>query len=723
MVELQTVSLKKKSKKVKSGQHPKRVNKRSPASESNLASDGETSHKLTHQQELAAIAKNDPEFFKFLQQQDADLLHFNESDVDSISAGENGDVSVTAMESDADESATNETSKVSVDDDGRRIVDQPSVDALREAFVSSEKTPSWAVRAAVKAFMACVARVGANIDSPNLVINDDKVFEDVIRLCFRHLGASLYEVLGPTIKWTAKEEPGDREEFSSAVEGTCIDRYKRWRKWNAVAKQYLHALLLFLNEVQNADVVVCTLRAAAEVAELYVHFSRLSRSLIKAVVRIWGRKTLDCRLASMLVLCKVVRVSKHFYPTVLKSCYLEYVSNVREVTPETWSLITFMQKAFAEIVHIYPAVAFPYAFVYVRQLAIHLRNAMIAKRKELIQTIYNWQFMQCIYIWAEVIVRAYSIQHEETKAITELVYPLCQVIIATMRLYPSMKYVPLRLHCIKALLLLQVNCNVYIPTLSLAVQQLDDVGLTLKKKPSKGKGTMKNVHVNCLLKASSSQLEDAGFRQMLVEELFMVHLEAVYVLRSSCAFADIVRPFDGQIKRFLKSCMNADYVRLFKSLSSKISEHAKWVDAIVAAREVHLNDQFNLGSLEASLASSESPFAKFYQSWQACKVQKESTAQMFASKVTSKKEDSAKEDANGRKVARKWQEARTELPAEVQGNGNARDIHAGSGTTPKTTRKRKKLKAANKKVHNELTLEGDQNGTDDLVDFVMSDSE
>lgn len=40
--------------------------------------------------------------------------------------------------------------------------------------------------------------------------------------------------------------------------------------------------------------------------------------------------------------------------------------------------------------------------------------------------------------------------------------------------------------------------------------------------------------------------------------------------------------------------MNADYVRLFKSLSSKISEHAKWVDAIVAAREVHLNDQFNL---------------------------------------------------------------------------------------------------------------------------------
>uniref|UniRef100_A0A915AIX9 Nucleolar complex protein 2 homolog n=2 Tax=Parascaris univalens TaxID=6257 RepID=A0A915AIX9_PARUN len=723
MVELRTMSLKKKSKKVRSGQHPKRINKGSPASKSGLTSDvGETSHKLTHQQELAAIAKNDPEFFKFLQEQDADLLRFNESDVDSISAQENDEVSAMAMESDADESATNETSKVIVDNDGRRIVDQPSVDALREAFISSEKTPSWAVRAAVKAFMACVARVGASIDPPNFVINDDTVFEDVIRLCFRYLGTSLYEVLGPAIKSTAKKEPCNGEEVLNAAEGTGIDRYKRWRKWNAVTKQYLHALLLFLNEVQNADVVVCTLRAAAEVAELYVHFNRLSKSLIKAAVRIWGRKTLDCRLASMLVLCKVVRVNKHFYPTVLKSCYLEYVSNVREVTPETWSLITFMQKAFAEIVHIYPAVAFPYAFVYVRQLAIHLRNAMIAKRKELIQTIYNWQFMQCIYIWAEVIVKAYSIQDEETRAIIELVYPLCQVIVATMRLYPSMKYVPLRLHCIKALLLLQVNCNVYIPTLSLAVQQLDDVRLTLKKKPSKGKGTMKNINVNCLLRASSSQLEDAGFRQVLVEELFMVHLEAVYVLRSSCAFADIVRPFDGQIKCFLKSCMNADYVRLFKSLSSKINEHAKWVDAIVAAREVHLNDQLNLGSLEADLASSDSPFAKFYQSWQACKVQKESTAQVFASKVISKKKDSAEEGANGRKAARKWQEARTEVAAEVQDDGNAQDIQACSGK-PKMTRRKKKLTAANKKVHNEPMLEEDQNGTDDLVDFVMSDSE
>uniref|UniRef100_A0A915AK40 Nucleolar complex protein 2 homolog n=1 Tax=Parascaris univalens TaxID=6257 RepID=A0A915AK40_PARUN len=677
MVELRTMSLKKKSKKVRSGQHPKRINKGSPASKSGLTSDvGETSHKLTHQQELAAIAKNDPEFFKFLQEQDADLLRFNESDVDSISAQENDEVSAMAMESDADESATNETSKVIVDNDGRRIVDQPSVDALREAFISSEKTPSWAVRAAVKAFMACVARVGASIDPPNFVINDDTVFEDVIRLCFRYLGTSLYEVLGPAIKSTAKKEPCNGEEVLNAAEGTGIDRYKRWRKWNAVTKQYLHALLLFLNEVQNADVVVCTLRAAAEVAELYVHFNRLSKSLIKAAVRIWGRKTLDCRLASMLVLCKVVRVNKHFYPTVLKSCYLEYVSNVREVTPETWSLITFMQKAFAEIVHIYPAVAFPYAFVYVRQLAIHLRNAMIAKRKELIQTIYNWQFMQCIYIWAEVIVKAYSIQDEETRAIIELVYPLCQVIVATMRLYPSMKYVPLRLHCIKALLLLQVNCNVYIPTLSLAVQQLDDVRLTLKKKPSKGKGTMKNINVNCLLR----------------------------------------------IKCFLKSCMNADYVRLFKSLSSKINEHAKWVDAIVAAREVHLNDQLNLGSLEADLASSDSPFAKFYQSWQACKVQKESTAQVFASKVISKKKDSAEEGANGRKAARKWQEARTEVAAEVQDDGNAQDIQACSGK-PKMTRRKKKLTAANKKVHNEPMLEEDQNGTDDLVDFVMSDSE
>lgn len=55
--------------------------------------------------------------------------------------------------------------------------------------------------------------------------------------------------------------------------------------------------------------------------------------------------------------------------------------NVRDVNAESWPLIVIMQRSFAELCMTYPEIAYQYAFVYIRQTAIHLRNAMIAKRK------------------------------------------------------------------------------------------------------------------------------------------------------------------------------------------------------------------------------------------------------------------------------------------------------------------------------------------------------
>ncbi|VDM45653.1 unnamed protein product [Toxocara canis] len=727
--------------------------------------DGEAPRKLAHKEELAAIAKNDPEFFEFLQQQDADLLQFNESDVNSMSGDEGRSESGVDVESGDEESTAGESSKVRADENGRRIIDGPAVNALREAFVVSDKTPSWTTRTAVKAFMACVARVGANIDPPDFAINDNKVFDEVVRLCFKHLGAALFEALGlAEEKSTVKGEKWDGEERCKIDKRTSPSRFKRWKKWSVVVKQYLQALLLFLNEVQNADVMVCTLRAVAQVVELYLHFSKLSRNLVKcfsidnkgfmvlqSVVRIWSRKCLECRVSSMLVLSKIVRLDKHLYPVVLKSCYLGYVSNAREVTPESYPLISFMEKAFVEICHIYPSIAYPYAFVYIRQTAIHLRNAMIAKRKELIQTVYNWQFVQCLYLWAGVISKACRSDNEENIAIAELVYPLSQVTIATMRLFPSAKYLPLRMHCIKILMLLQVNCNVYIPTLSQAVQLLDDVGFILKKRPLRGKGTTKGIRMNCVLKASGSQLEDAGFRQALVEELFRVQLEAAYLLRSSCAFPDIVHPLDGQIKRFIKSCRNVDYMRLFKSLSSKLNEHAKWVDTIVATRQLQLNDQFCLvgfffslivdkyaffytlsclkAALEANLRSVESPLTKFYESWHNMwKMQQETVAQIDAVSKMMPKNKNGGNKVDERRPGREKHITKTNFDPELSSVKEERgenDSEVGLDRLEGRMAKEKKrtLETACKEGARKNITVAKEGAVDELVDFVMSDSE
>ena len=61
--------------------------------------------------------------------------------------------------------------------------------------------------------------------------------------------------------------------------------------------------------------------------------------------------------------------------------YSAYVRNAKFTSPTTLPFIQLMQRSLVEIGQIDVSLTYRYTFVYIRQLAIHLHNAITVKKK------------------------------------------------------------------------------------------------------------------------------------------------------------------------------------------------------------------------------------------------------------------------------------------------------------------------------------------------------
>jgi len=292
----------------------------------------------------------------------------------------------------------------------------------------------------------------------------------------------------------------------------------------------------------------------------------------------WAVSEEKIKIVSFLNIRSLALCSTQLMNISLKGIYLAFVRYCKATSIHTWTIINFMMNCVVELYGLDFVASYQTAFVYIRQLAIQLRNAIILKKKESYKIVYNWQYIHCLRLWSRLVSTYcdYTTGTDESENILfSLIYPVTQIIIGTICLVPTARFFPLRFHCIRALLEINEKTKTYIPLAPYLFEVLNSSEIQQKAKAS----TLKAFDFRFNIKANKSYLRTRIYQDGLAEETLSLLLCFYAQSSNSIAFPELVIPAQIQLKRFLKKSKNIKINKQIQQLLEKINQTSKFIES------------------------------------------------------------------------------------------------------------------------------------------------
>lgn len=582
--------------------------------------DSEVSEDDDHKESLEKLKEIDPAFYKFLQQNDKKLLQFNDDDNDDPESktrkqereeedddDDDEEINMDEEDDDDDEDLLHKPNSEfevgsdesdfeadsDADEDSSKKANTVTLKMLRQwqEELSSDKVQVETIKNVTNAFNSALASISEVEERRNpLKVDGSAVFNGVLQLCVLHLQPAIKKYLGVSGK-------------SFKMAHKC----KKWNKVKSSLKNYIIDLTKLLENVSTPNILSVVLKHLHQMCPLVSSFQTIAKPILKRLVAVWSTAEDTVRVVAFLCILKITRSQQtQLLSTVLKAMYLSYVRNSKFISPGTLPAINFMRRSLTEMFALDLNVSYQHSFLYIRQLAIHLRNALTLKKKESFQSVYNWQFINSLRLWADVLGMTYN-----KPQLQPLIYPLVSIITGVIKLIPTAQYFPLRFHCVQILTNLSKETRVFIPTLPFILEVLNSG--TFNKKHDKV--SMKPMQFTCILRVNKGQMAENGFRDEIIENVYGLILEYMAYESFSVSYPDMAIPCILQLKQYLKNCKNSQYNRKIRQLCDKIEENSRFVENERNKISFTLKDHQLIGGWETSLKNKGTPLMSFYQSW------------------------------------------------------------------------------------------------------------
>ncbi|GLE07561.1 hypothetical protein PINS_up018119 [Pythium insidiosum] len=178
-----------------------------------------------------------------------------------------------------------------------------------------------------------------------------------------------------------------------------------------------------------------------------------------------------------------------FLELALKGIYITYMRNTKFTNEATLPHHVLLGNCVVELYGLDLASSYQHAFVYIRELAITLRKTITSPSPETFKAVLNWQFFNQLRVWTAVVCA-----YPDESQLRPLVYPLCQLLFAVVRLASTIRYAPMRFQCVKLLQQLAFATHSFVPTAPVLLEVLQMPPFSTSYRGSgKGKGGQRRL--------------------------------------------------------------------------------------------------------------------------------------------------------------------------------------------------------------------------------------